>query len=146
MISDDKLRQLLERFTKIQGEMAKGADDMEVFIKLSKEFAELEPIAEAARTLLDLRTEIKDMRAMADGADKEMAELAWEELPEAREREKQMTHDLQVMLLPKDEADAKNVILEVRAGTGGDEAALFAGDLFRMYCRHAELQGWKVNI
>ena len=146
MISDEKLRQLLERFTKIQGEMAKGADDMEVFIKLSKEFAELEPIAEAARKLLDLRTEIKDMRAMADGADKEMAELAWEELPEAREREKKMTHDLQVMLLPKDEADAKNVILEVRAGTGGDEAALFAGDLFRMYCRHAELQGWKVNI
>ena len=146
MISNDKLKQLISRFDTLQNDMASGTDDAERYVKLSKEFSELEPIASAARVLYALRQEIEEMKELVDGDDKEMADLAYEEIPEAKEREKELTHELQIMLLPKDEADAKNVILEVRAGTGGDEAALFAGDLFRMYSRHAELQGWKVNV
>ena len=146
MISNDKLAQITQRFEKLQQDMAEGTDDHERYIKLSKEFSELEPVAVMARRLLDLRTDISGMEEMTESGDKDMAELAWEELPEAREREKALTHEVQVMLLPRDEADEKNVILEVRAGTGGDEAALFAGDLFRMYSRYAELQGWKVSV
>lgn len=146
MLSDDKLKQIINRFERLQYEMSQGVEDAAAFVKLSKEFSEVEEVAEGARALYDLRREIEDLEEMAKGDDKEMAALARDELPVAREREKALSHDVQIMMLPKDEADNKNIILEVRAGTGGDEAALFAGDLFRMYSRYAELQGWKVSV
>ena len=86
------------------------------------------------------------MKSIIGDVDEEMKELAEAELIELEEKLRDVQKELEIMLLPKDEADDMNVILEVRAGTGGDEAALFAGDLFRMYCRHAELNGYKVEI
>ena len=91
-------------------------------------------------------SEVEDLRALKDGDDQEMAELAAMELPELEEKLPLMESALEILLLPKDSADELNVIVEVRAGTGGDEAALFAGDLFRMYTRYADILGWKSEI
>ena len=114
-------------------------------VALAKEHAELKPVALAAGELIDAREQIPDLEAMAAGEDKEMAALAREERDILKKRLPELERDLQIMLLPKDKADASSVILEVRAGTGGDEAALFAGDLYRMYERFAAEQGWRVE-
>jgi peptide chain release factor 1 len=116
----------------------------ERFVALSKEFAELSPVAEAVKKLQASREAREDAQAML--ADKEMAEIAREEIERLDAELPALEHQVQLMLLPKDAADERNVILEVRAGTGGDEAALFAGDLFRMYERYAARQGWKVEV
>jgi peptide chain release factor 1 len=116
------------------------------FVSLSKEYARLEPVVAAVTQYQKLVAEIDDLKSIIGGTDDEMKELAEAELPELEEILPEAQQELEIMLLPKDEADDMNVILEVRAGTGGDEAALFAGDLFRMYCRHAELNGYKVEI
>jgi len=113
------------------------------FVALSKEFAELQPVAEAARGLDEARRAEVDAKEML--ADPEMAEMAREELDALSETLPKLEQEMQILLLPKDAADELNVILEVRAGTGGDEAALFAGNLYRMYERYAQLQGWKVE-
>ena len=121
-----------------------GAD----FASLSKEYADLGPVVEAIQALRKTRAELTDAEEMlADpDADAEMRELAEMEVGELRERIPALERDVQIMLLPKDEADEKNAILEIRAGTGGDEAALFAADLFRMYQRYAETQRWKMEV
>ncbi|MEM6650088.1 MAG: PCRF domain-containing protein, partial [Pseudomonadota bacterium] len=119
------------------------ADDI---VRLSKEHAELKPVAEAAKELLVAREDMAEAEAMLAGDDPDMAEMAKEELESLKERVPTLEHDLQLMLLPKDKADNAPVILEVRAGTGGDEAALFAGDLFRMYQRYASARGWRVEV
>ncbi|MEQ9145657.1 MAG: peptide chain release factor 1 [Parvibaculaceae bacterium] len=142
MIPHEKLAKVLSRFDAVQAEM--NADvPPERFVALSKEFAELQPVAEAARALEEARQAEADAREMLD--DPEMADMAREELAELAERLPALEHNMQILLLPKDAADELNVILEVRAGTGGDEAALFAGDLYRMYERYAALNGWKVE-
>ncbi|MEC8322127.1 MAG: peptide chain release factor 1 [Pseudomonadota bacterium] len=116
------------------------------FVSLSKEYARLEPVVAAITRYQKLIAEIEDLKSIICGGDEEMKELAEAELADLEEKIPDVQKELEIMLLPKDEVDDMNVILEVRAGTGGDEAALFAGDLFRMYCRHAELNGYKVEI
>ncbi|MDR3497713.1 MAG: peptide chain release factor 1 [Parvibaculum sp.] len=143
MIPQDRLRKVLDRFDAVQSEMNSNVP-RERFVALSKEFAELSPVAAAVRQLQTAREGREDAEAML--ADKEMAEIAREEIARIDEELPALERQVQLMLLPKDAADERNVILEVRAGTGGDEAALFAGDLFRMYERYAAKQGWKVEL
>ena len=146
MIPTEKLDQILTRFEALESRMATLSDAEEI-VRLSKEHAELKPVAEAARGLVESRTELDNLEELAGGKeDAEMAALAREEADEVRARIPELERALQIMLLPKDKADDSNVILEVRAGTGGDEAALFAGDLFRMYQRFADIQKWRVEI
>jgi len=146
-ISPEKLDMLVERWEAVQSELA-SAPEQERFVALSREFAELDPIVEVIRDLRSAEAELAqtDELLAAPDTDPEMAELARAEQAELRERIAALQSDLQIKLLPKDAADARSVILEVRAGTGGDEAALFAGDLFRMYQRYAEAQGWSVQV
>ncbi len=145
MLPVDRLDAILVRAEALQNEM--NADvSSERFVALSKEFAEIEPLVQAVQAYRKALAECDDLRALVAGAEKEMAELAATELGEMQTRLPQMETELQILLLPKDAADELNVIIEVRAGTGGDEAALFAGDLFRMYARYADLQGWKTEI
>ncbi len=142
MIPHEKLAVILSRFDAVQAEM--NADvPPERFVALSKEFSELQPVAEAARGLESARQAELEAKEML--ADPEMAEMARDELDALSTRLPELEHAMQVLLLPKDAADDLSVILEVRAGTGGDEAALFAGVLFRMYERYAQSQGWKVD-
>ncbi len=142
MIPHEKLAKVLDRFEAVQAEM--NADvSPDRFVALSKEFAELQPVAEAARGLEEARQAEADAKEMLN--DPEMAEMAREELDALAETLPALEQEMQILLLPKDAADDLNVILEVRAGTGGDEAALFAGDLYRMYERYAQSQGWKVE-
>jgi peptide chain release factor 1 len=120
----------------------------ETYVKLSREFAELAPVVDAVRSYRAARRELDDLTALiADPAtDSEMRAIAESEKPEVEARRVALEQELRLALLPKDAMDERNVILEIRAGTGGDEAALFAGNLFRMYERYAAKQGWKVEI
>ncbi|EJW20717.1 hypothetical protein IMCC14465_16040 [alpha proteobacterium IMCC14465] len=145
MLPEDRLDAILARAESLQEKM-NGELPPQEFVTLSKEYARLEPVVAAVTQYRKLIDEINDLKSIIDGNDDEMKELAEAELPELEEKLPAAQNDLEIMLLPKDEADDMNVILEVRAGTGGDEAALFAGNLFRMYCRHAELNGYKVEI
>jgi peptide chain release factor 1 len=145
LIPQEKLDALIARFAAVEEEMSK-VTDAEDIVRLSKEHAELKPVAEAATELTDARGQIEDLEEMAAADDPEMAELATEELQGLKERIPELERELQIMLLPKDKADSSSVILEVRAGTGGDEAAIFAGDLFRMYQRYAQIHGWKLEV
>ena len=149
MSFDEKLDRLIVRHDEIGTLMAglEGGNAQE-FVRLSKEYAELSPVVEAIKALRGAQSEAADMAEMIvdPDSDPEMRSLAEDELAELRERVPALEHALKVLLLPKDAADEKNAILEVRAGTGGDEAALFAADLFRMYQRYAELHGWKFGL
>ena len=145
MLPEDRLDAILQRAETLQEKM-NGELPPQEFVSLSKEYARLEPVVAAVTQYQKLVAEIDDLKSIIGGTDEEMKELAEAELPELEEKLPEAQKELEIMLLPKDEADDMNVILEVRAGTGGDEAALFAGDLFRMYCRHAELNGYKVEI
>ncbi len=145
MITQEKIDALIDKFEKIEAEMS-SVTDSDAIIRLSKEHGELKEIVEKARELSSARRQLDELRELAEGDDAEMAALAQEELAELKEKTPGLEHELQLMLLPKDKADDSSVILEVRAGTGGDEAALFAGDLFRMYQRFASLQGWKFDV
>lgn len=147
MITDEKINALLLRFDTLSHKMGRGLDP-ESYVKAAQDFAELEPIADMARNLKRLRTELADAKLIIEqpNTDPDMYELAYAEVAGLKEQIETLEHRLQFSLLPKDVADSKGAILEVRAGTGGDEAALFAGDLFRMYQRYAALKGWKVEI
>ena len=145
MIPQEKLDALIGRFETVEKEMSTVSDADDI-VRLSKEHAELKPVVEAGRELTDARGQLPDLEEMAAADDAEMAELAAEELEQLKARIPALEHELQIMLLPKDKADNSSVILEVRAGTGGDEAALFAGDLFRMYQRYAQVHGWKLEV
>jgi len=145
-IPESRLVQVVDRFEAIEAEMS-AATDPDAIVKLSKDHAELKPVADAARELKDLRQQLADAEAMAGEAeDADMRELAEAEIDELRGVIPGKEKALQILLLPKDRDDEASIVLEVRAGTGGDEAAIFAGDLFRMYQRYAQLQGWKVEI
>jgi len=115
-------------------------------VRLSKEHAELRPVAEAVQTLERARAELPELEEMAASGDPEMAGLARDELQALNERLPGLEREVALLLAPKDRDENASAILEVRAGTGGDEAALFAGDLFRMYQRYAQLRGWRVEI
>jgi len=142
MIPREKLAKVRDRFEAVQAEMNEDLS-RDRFVALSKEFAELQPVADAALELEEARSAEADAREMLN--DPEMAEMAREELNELSGQLVELERNMQLLLLPKDAADELNVILEVRGGTGGDEAALFAGDLYRMYERYAQLNGWKVE-
>ncbi len=120
--------------------------DSSAFQKMSRELSELAPVVAKVEELKRTRAELADARALADGGDADMKELAEAEVEEIESRLPDLEREVQILLLPKDEADEKNVILEVRAGTGGDEAALFAADLFAMYQRYAQNRGWRFEV
>lgn len=144
-IPQSRLEQVIERFEEVEARMGAVTEADEI-VALSKEHAELKPVVEKARELTDAWQGVKDAEAMLAGSDPDMAELAKEELEDIRNRLPALEEAVQLMLLPKDQDDTANIIIELRAGTGGDEAAIFAGDLFRMYSRYAQLMGWKVDI
>jgi peptide chain release factor 1 len=129
------------RHDELRDALAGGQVEAHAFAKMSKEYSELTPIAEAIAELRKARAERQDLTAML--ADPEMKDLAEAELEALDRRLPELERGIQILLLPKDEADEKNAILEVRAGTGGEEAALFAAELFQMYQRYAGLRGWK---
>ena len=145
LLADQRLAQIVQRHEALQAEMANPALEASRFVALSKDYAELTPAADAAREVIAMRREIAELEALAAdaSADAEMRALAAEELPALKAKLPEAERALALKLLPKDAADAKPAILEIRAGTGGDEAALFAGDLARMYQRYAELRGWR---
>ncbi len=143
-ISVEKLDRIIHRYATVEHGMSAGVSG-EAFVKLSKEYADLEPTAKAAISLKKAYDERLGLDEMIK-AGGEMAEMAQAERPELEARIAGMEHGIRILLLPKDAADERNVILEVRAGTGGDEAAIFAGDLFRMYQRYAASKGWKFEV
>jgi peptide chain release factor 1 len=120
--------------------------DQNRFRELSKEYAELEPVVKTYTEHMDVQANISEATLLLKDADTDMREMAQEELRSGEAELSVIETELQKLLLPKDPNDEKNVFLEIRAGTGGDEAAIFSGDLFRMYCKYAERQGWKVEI
>lgn len=143
MVPNDKLDQILSRFEFLEAKMAAGADGGD-FAALAREYSELRPVVEQIGTYRDLVKDIAEAEEML--ADPEMKALAEEELPELRAALPGAEHALQLSLLPKDAADARPAMIEIRPGTGGEEAALFAGDLLRMYQRYSETQGWQFSI
>ena len=144
-LPQEKLDVLERRFLSIEADLA-GNPPADVFVRLSKEYAELEPVVRPILTYQKLNADLKSAEELAASGDREMAEMAQAEIADLKPRIEAMTQEIRILLLPKDEADAKNVILEIRAGTGGNEAALFAGDLLRMYSRYADLHGWKLTL
>ena len=146
-IPAEKLDKVIERWQTIQSELSRGVNQA-TFAKLSKEFADLDPIVSAIQGLREAEKEAADLSAILEdpAADLEMAALAREEADILSSRVAELEEELKLLLLPKDAADERSVILEVRAGTGGDEAALFAAELFRMYSRYADLRGWKTEV
>jgi peptide chain release factor 1 len=147
MIPANKLERLLDRFSAIESEMASGASGA-AFVKLSREHAELSPVIETVRAYRQAQVRIGDAEAMiADPAtDSEIRNMAEEERAELKDELEKLDRDLRIALLPRDAADDSSAIVEIRAGTGGDEAALFAGDLLGMYQRYCQLKGWKTEI
>jgi peptide chain release factor 1 len=147
MIPEAKLSRLVDRYAAVEAQLASGTAGGE-YAKLSKEHAELAPLVQTVEMWREAQRELHDADSLAAdaSADAELRGMAEEERATLKERIAQFERDLQLQLLPKDAADSSSAILEIRAGTGGDEAALFAGDLLRMYQRYAQLQGWKAEL
>jgi peptide chain release factor 1 len=147
MLPEQKLDALLVRHKAVESDLASQLAP-ETYVKLAREFAELDPIVETVKRYRGIVSEIEDLDSLiADAAtDAEMRAMATAEKPQLEHQRVALEQEIKLALLPKDAMDERNVILEIRAGTGGDEASLFAGDLFRMYERHAAKQGWKVEI
>ena len=145
----DKLEDLLIRLDEILSELQEPdvANDQERFRKLMKEQNDLTPIVEAYKEYKASKQAIQDsLDMLEEESDEEMRELAKEELNEAKARVEELEHELKILLLPKDPNDDKNVMVEIRAGAGGDEAALFAAEIYRMYLHYAEGRRWKVEM
>ncbi len=142
-ISDARLAQISARFAELEARLASGTLEGAEFVSASRDYSELEPVAKAAEAVREMRGELVSLAALDDP---EMRELAEEELARIREELPEAEHALSIAMLPKDSADSRPAMLEIRAGTGGDEAALFAADLFRMYEGYAATQGWRVEV
>ncbi len=145
----DRLEDLLIRYEEVMGELQEPdvANDTERFRKLMKEQSDLAPIVEAFKEYKQCRQNVEDSLAMLEEeSDEEMRELAKEELNEAKARIEELERELKILLLPKDPNDDKNVIVEIRAGAGGDEAALFAAEIYRMYVHYAESRRWRPEM
>lgn len=142
-----KIRELERRFDEVEARMSAGPD-AETYVKLASEYSELQPLVGEIRALSKAEAERADLMAMlADSStDREMREMADDELKALKSRIEKLEQQIEIMLLPKDAADERSAIVEIRAGTGGSEAALFAGDLFRMYERYASSRGWRVEM
>ena len=146
-IPAEKLDKLVQRWTSLQSELSQSVNQA-TRVQLAKEFAELNPVVDTIREYRKAEAEWSELVALTNdaSADKELRQLAQDELDQTDHRRGELLEKLRLHLLPKDAADEKSAIIEVRAGTGGDEAALFAADLFRMYSRYAELRGWRIEI
>lgn len=146
-LTEERLFRVKDRFEEIDARLSVASDGTEI-IRLSKERAKIAPVAEAIDKLNSARKEKEDLEEMIKSlpASDEMALMAQEELPEVKEKLETLEHELQILLLPRDDDDDASSILELRAGTGGDEAALFVGDLYRMYQRYSAMQGWKLEL
>jgi peptide chain release factor 1 len=144
----DKLTSVEARYTDLLGKLADPAvqSDSSQYRTHAKALSEIEPLVEKFREFKGVLTQIAQAQELAEGADADMRELALEELHELEARRDSLEAEIKVLLLPKDPNDEKNVMLEIRAGTGGEEAALFAGELLRMYTRFAEGKGWRVEM
>ncbi|WP_209349274.1 peptide chain release factor 1 [Pontixanthobacter sp. CEM42] len=142
-IPEERLVQIVNRFAELEARMASGTLEGEEFVKASRDYAELEPVARSAQDVQAIREEIAGLEDML--SDPEMKAMAEEELRGLRESLPGKERALAIAMLPRDSADSRPAMLEIRAGTGGDEAALFAGDLYRMYEKFASEQGWKVE-
>ena len=149
MIPRDRLEQFITRHEELEHMMSGGEElSSEDFVKISREYSDLTPVVEQSRNYLDLIVEIQELAEIiiAEDTEVDIRNLAEMEMQELKGRIPSMERQVQLMLLPKDVDDDKNAMLEIRAGTGGDEAALFAGNLFRMYQKYATLQGWRFEI
>ncbi len=144
----EKLQELEEKYNGLEAKMSDPdiLSDRQKYQQIAKEHSDLTPVIQAYRTYEDVLKQIEDNKELLHDSDPEIAGLAKAELEELEEKKEELENRIKLLLLPKDPNDEKNVILEIRAGTGGDEAALFAADLFRMYSRYAERKGWKVEI
>lgn len=143
-----KLEQMLERFQEIGRLLSEASviNEQNQFKALSKEYAQLEPVATCYNQYLQARANLTSLQELKAGEDAELSAIAADEIPAATTAMDRLDEALQWHLIPKDPDDERNIYLEVRAGTGGDEAAIFAGDLFRMYSRYAEIKGWQVEV
>ena len=145
----DRLEDLLIRYEEVMGELQEPdvANDAERFRRLMKEQSDLAPIVEAYKEYKQCKQNVEDsLMMLEEESDEEMRELAKEELNDSKARIEELERELKILLLPKDPNDEKNVILEIRAGAGGDEAALFAAEVYRMYVHYAESRRWKVEM
>jgi peptide chain release factor 1 len=145
-ISPQRIAAIEARRDELQGSMSRSDLPADRFVQLSKEYAELEPVAQAAGEVRRLREELETLAEMTADGDAEMRAMAADEIDDIQTRLPEAERALALKLLPRDAADERAAMLEIRAGTGGDEAALFAGDLFRMYQRYAEERGWRVEL
>ena len=145
-ISAERIAAIEARREELSQALSAGDLPADRFVQISKDYAEIEPVAAAAAEVKRLRAELENLTGMANEADPELREMALEEAASLREALPAAERALALKLLPRDAADERAAMLEIRAGTGGDEAALFGGDLFRMYQRYAELQGWRVEL
>ncbi|MGE6321878.1 peptide chain release factor 1 [Pseudomonas oryzihabitans] len=141
----DGLQDRFEELTALLGD-AEVISDQTQFRAYSKEYAELEPVSQAFTEYRKVQTDLEGAQALLKDSDPDLREMAEEEVGTAKVRLQELEAELQRMMLPRDPNDGRNVFLEIRAGTGGDEAAIFAGDLFRMYSRYAERQGWRLEV
>jgi len=143
-----KLEEVVDRFREVEGLLSdpKVIGDQGRFLALTREHASMRDVVEVYQRYGKVREEVEGNRELLRDSDPELREMAKAELPALEEELDRLEQELQLLLLPRDPRDDKNVILEVRAGTGGEEAALFAGDLFRMYSRYADRQGWRVEV
>src|SRR5215475_7698172 len=144
----DKLTNVENRYDELMTRLgsAEIQSDPAEYRKSAKALSELEPLVQKYREYKTVRQDITGAEELANGSDAEMRDLAREELKSLQLRRDALLQELKILLVPKDPNDEKNVILEIRAGTGGDEAALFAADLFRMYSRYAERNGWRIEV
>ena len=145
MIKQDELEKIIDKYKTLEKELNQSVNDKDKYVSLSKEYAELKPLYDQINLYLALQSELEELNNAINGDDLDLIEIAKSEINAAREKLSATENDLKELLIPKDPLDQKNVILEVRAGTGGDEAALFANDLLRMYQRYSENQGWKIE-
>lgn len=144
----EKLEEIEKRFSTLEQELGdpEVLKDQKHYQAIAKEHAELTPIVDTYRELKRVKEEISENKALLQDPDPEISALAKQEIQDLQKREEELTSQLKLLLIPKDPNDEKNVLLEIRAGTGGEEAALFAADLFRMYSRYAERNRWKIEV
>ena len=145
----EKLKQVQKRYSEISAEMGKPevVTDRELYSQLAKEFSDLEPLIKKARQYESVYTQLQDTRKiLEDEEDEELREMAREEMATLEEAADQLENEIRLLLIPPDPNDEKDVVMEIRAGSGGDEAGIFAGDLYRMYQKYCESQGWQSEI
>ena len=146
MIKSEELKKIVSKYKKLEDQLNASIQDKDEYILVSKEYSELKPIVEEISIFNELTKEIADLNQIIESGEQELVEIAKKELPDVKNKFEESGKNLKYLLIPKDPLDQKDVILEIRAGTGGDEAALFAGDLLRMYQRFSEGQSWKLEL